>query len=355
MSVLIRALAYASRSYSLAYASRSDCFHHDIKKLMRHLILVAILILTSLVGCATMRNTFRQKQTLPTVWNQTPTLDDVVGNLKRQSGALQSISTSNATLTVPGAVIPLQSSVYAARPRSIRIRGAASAVTGQEIDFGSNNEQFWFWGKRLAERELYTARHDQFATSPARASVPIDPDWLMEAIGFLTFDGETYEPLRTTGTTCELVSRRQTPAGVFVKRLTIDAKTGCVTRQEMYDAQSQLLAVAESSQHRIDPTTGIVYPQRIEVQSRGATGKITLDLGTPVFNVASSLPPAIFVKPVIAGYTEVDLCAPPAVSPQALPVQRPATSVAPQVSPTVSPPPTAAPNIASGQTYTVVQ
>ena len=72
----------------------------------------------------------------------------------------------------------------AAVPPSAEMTG----LTGPELDLGSNDEVFWFWVRREQPPALYYCRHDQFAASPARQTLPIQPEWLIEAMGIAPFD-----------------------------------------------------------------------------------------------------------------------------------------------------------------------
>ena len=73
------------------------------------------------------------------------------------------------------------------RPCFFRLR-ADTGFTGQEVDLGSNAQLFWFWVKRNEPPAVYYCRHDQFATSQARQMIPIEPNWLIEALGTMEID-----------------------------------------------------------------------------------------------------------------------------------------------------------------------
>ena len=73
------------------------------------------------------------------------------------------------------------------RPRRFRLR-ADTMITGPEVDLGSNDELFWFWVRRSPEPAVYFCRHDQFSSSVARQVLPVEPEWLIDALGVATLD-----------------------------------------------------------------------------------------------------------------------------------------------------------------------
>lgn len=240
-----------------------------------------------------------------------PTLEQITSAINRNSQMIRNFTAENASVYVPGVVIPLQSRIIFERPKRLRIQGAASSLSGKEFDFGSNDTLFWFWMRRL-QGEMYYCRHDQFAVCPVRNAVPIEPDWLIDALGIAEFkptDRHT-GPLPAADGNWEIVSECQMPSGQFTKRTIVDSKIGWVLRQEMYSPQNELVARSVATDLRYDRSTGIYYPKRIEVQCQGADGAITIDLGAPVFNAAQPIPQATFDMPAFDAYRAIDLCSP---------------------------------------------
>ncbi len=244
------------------------------------------------------------------MFSTTPTLDQLTSAIYRNSTAMRSLSDHEATLRIPDVMIPLKASILLERPRRVRIRGEASAVTGKEIDLGSNDDHFWIWAKRIPERHVYYCRHDQFVNCPVRQMVPIDPAWILEAMGMIDFQAdETHNgPFPVEGDKLMFETLRPTPAGTVRKRTTVDPKSGCILRQEMYSPNGTLAAVAVSSNHEYDSVSGILYARHVEVQCQGASGSISIDLKRPKFNLPISSNE--FTKPSFPGYTEIDICSP---------------------------------------------
>ncbi|MDR3183353.1 MAG: hypothetical protein LBT89_10660 [Planctomycetaceae bacterium] len=274
-------------------------------------VLLAVLIIVSLAGCESLKNAFKRKDNAPPmITADNPSLEHITSAINRNSQMIHTLTAENASVYVPGVLLPLQSKIVFERPKKLRIQGAASSLSSKEFDFGSNDTLFWFW-MRLLKGEMYYCRHDQFAVCPVRSNIPIEPEWLIDAMGLAEFKPNDRHsgPTKTADGNWEIVSLCQTPSGQFTKRTVVDAKVGWIIRQEMYSPQNELIASSAATDLRYDRSAGIYYPKRVSVQCRGAEGTITIDLGVPVFNTQQA-PPSMFEMPPFDGYRAIDLCSP---------------------------------------------
>jgi len=278
--------------------------------------LSALLICLCLTGCAFLQklSLFKSGGAPPTqTWANasTPTLEEITIRVNQNSQRIQNFTTDNASLHMPGVYIPLHSRLTFERPKRLRIQGSATSFGNREFDFGSNDELFWLW-IRKNEGVMWYCRHEQYPLSPVREAIPMDPDWLIEALGVVEFKptDQHFGPTRLNDGNWEIVSHCQTLSGQFIKRTVIDHKTGWVMRQELYTPQSELIAMTQVTDSRFDRSTGIHYVKRAEVQCQGMTGKMTIDLGAPSFNRAEPFATSMFVMQVFDGYRALDLCGP---------------------------------------------
>ncbi|HID77162.1 MAG TPA: hypothetical protein EYP56_14345 [Planctomycetaceae bacterium] len=148
------------------------------------LTLCAGLLVAATAGCAWLNRP--SPWTPPPVFTAQPTLEQVIAAVNANSSRIQSFATERATLSGPG-IPTLRASIVFQRPRRFRLRGE-TGLSGPELDVGSNDELFWIWIRRSQPKALYHCRHDQFAASPVRQSLPIQPDWLIQALGVVEFD-----------------------------------------------------------------------------------------------------------------------------------------------------------------------
>lgn len=267
-----------------------------------------------------MQNLFQRKDTPPPqpfVNSTQPTLEQITSGINRNSHLIRNFTTENASIQIPGVLIPLHARLTFERPKRLRIQGSATSLSSQEFDFGSNDTLFWLWMRRNPG-EMWYCRHDQYPASPVRSDIPFDPDWLIEALGVVEFKpiDQHFGPTQLSDGNWEIMSHCQTPSGQYIKRTVIDSKIGWIVRQELYTPQNTLVALAEAADLRFDRSTGIYYVKRVSVQCQGMEGKMSIDLGSPTFNTSAAFPSSMFVMPTFEGYRAVDLCSPEFLQPR---------------------------------------
>jgi len=270
------------------------------------LSLVAGMLTLGTSGCAW----FRQPalSPLPSVLSQSPTLDEIITATNRNSSRIQSFSTSHAELSGPELTVTLRGvNIDFERPRRFRMR--ARSLAGAELDLGSNDELFWIWVARNEPAELYFCRHDRFASSNARRSLPIDPDWLVEAMGIVEFrpEDEHLGPYCSSPGQLEIHSTRHTADGPTRKITTVHASTGAVLKQQVYNHLGQLVAVATAHEHRRDPLSDLIMPRIVDIESPMSQFSLRVNLGNVAINTPTSNAAELWTMPRIEGWQTVDL------------------------------------------------
>ena len=304
------------------------------RTVLRLLVVVGLFSLSG-PGCAWLRAP--QPPPLRAQLPPSPTLDQVIQVVNNNSSQIHAFTTDEAVLSVSGTP-SLRTNIAFERPRRLRLR-AGTGLTGAELDVGSNDSLFWMWVMR--QPPLYYCRHDQFAASPARRMLPIEPDWLIEALGITQFDpalvhqGPTLHP----GGRLEVQTVRQTADGPATKRTIVDGTTGLVLEQSLYDAQGSLVAQARASRHRRDPMSGLIMPRVVEIDCPRAQFSMRIDLGNVRINPPEGIPAELWGMPTFPDTPMVDLGNPNLqFAPSAPHAARPATLAA---APPAMPPATA--------------
>jgi len=187
---------------------------------------------------------------------------------------------------------------------------AGTGLTGGELDVGSNEELFWFWMRRGDPPTVYFARHHEFQASSAHAAMPVDPQWLVEALGLVYLEpaGQHEGPYRTPEGHWQINTIVHSPVtGERIRKVTIvHAAAGWVLQQQIYDGREQLLARAIAGRHVRDPQSGAILPRQIDVHWPPAALTIRLELDDLTVNPAN-LSPGLWTKPEYPGYANVDL------------------------------------------------
>ena len=151
------------------------------------LITLLLATLAGQGGCAWLHSVFKMQDPQPLVLHQGAGLEEIIAAVNRNNSQIQSLYSESATLSSPSFPVTLRAKLAYQRPCYFRLL-AGTGVTGQEVDLGSNAQLFWFWVKRNQPPGVYYCRHDQYATSRARQTLPIEPNWLIEALGTMEID-----------------------------------------------------------------------------------------------------------------------------------------------------------------------
>jgi hypothetical protein len=238
------------------------------------------------------------------------TREQVVAAVNQNSARVQSLSVTGATITIPDVLgLPILSgNIAAERPGRFRLT-ASTAISGPEMDIGSNDELFWVWIKRNQPPAVYICRHDRFATSNIRQMMPIEPAWLVAALGMVDIDPATVfdGPAPRAGGKVELRTWLPSAAGTLQRVLVIDAYRAWVLEQYVYDASGTLLASAVAESHRWYELEQVSLPQRLAVRLPTAGLAINIDLGVVAINRLPGDPRALWALPSFEGYPQYDL------------------------------------------------
>ncbi|HYO26060.1 MAG TPA: hypothetical protein VEQ85_14045, partial [Lacipirellulaceae bacterium] len=273
--------------------------------------MAVVLALVCCASCArSLRNPFSSMgPPAPDLLAPAAPLKQIIATVNQNAQKVQSYQTNNASINIPGSLgIPtLRGNIAAQRPGRVRLQ-ASTAITGPEVDLGSNEELFWFWVRRNEPPQLYYSRHAQTPGSAAQQLMPIDPQWLMDALGLAEFrGGDQHEgPLPIDKNRVEIKSTIRTGAGVMTKRTVVDAHKAWVLEQHLYDSAGTLLASAVAKSHRYYPETGASLPQVVEIRSPPAELAMTIDVGTVELNRLANTP-QLWTLPTIPGSPAVDL------------------------------------------------
>jgi len=237
--------------------------------------------------------------------------EQIIAAVNQNSARIQSLSVTGASITIPDTLgLPLlNGNIAAERPGRFRLT-AGTALTGQEIDLGSNDELFWMWVRRNQPPAVYICRHDRFANSNIRQVKPIEPSWLLAALGIvdidpaLVFDG----PLPRGDGTVELRSWLPSSFGRLNRVTVIDARRAWVVEQHIYDqAGTTLLASSVAESHRYYPVEQVSLPERLSIRLPTSGINLKIDLGAMQINQLNGDRQQLWTLPAFEGFPQYDL------------------------------------------------
>jgi hypothetical protein len=238
--------------------------------------------------------------------------EQIVAAVNQNSSRVQSLAVSNASITIPNMLgLPLLSGNIAAE-RPGRFRLTAGSVAGPELDLGSNDELFWLWLRRNQPPAVYICRHAQFANSNIRQILPVEPSWLLAALGMVDIDpasvisGPLPSP-RGSGTV-ELRTWLSSAGGNLQRVLLIDARRAWVIEQHVYDqAGTTLLASARAETHRYYPVEQVSMPERVSIELPTTNLKLAINLGQMQINQLQGDRAQLWTLPPFEGSPQYDL------------------------------------------------
>jgi len=247
---------------------------------------------------------------LPRTLPAQPTLDQIIATVHDNTQRVRSYMAPQAVLIVPG-VPRLSAQVACEPPRRFRLR-AQTAVTGSELDIGSNDDLFWLWIRRHQPPVMLHCRHDRYEQSTARRLLPIRADWMPELLGLVNFRPEDRHegPFPLPDGRLEIRSRIAASDGELLKSTILDGTTGLVVEQHLFTATGERLASCRTTRHRVDPQSGAALPRFVEVSWPASGIEFQLELTTISTNVPSSDPGQLWQMPAYEGYQPVDLADP---------------------------------------------
>ena len=250
---------------------------------------------------------------LPRVLPAQASLEQIVATVHDNTRRVRSYLAPQAVLAGPG-VPRLSAQVACEPPRRFRLR-AQTAVTGNELDIGSNDDLFWLWIRRHEPPVMLFCRHDAYAQSAARKLLPLRADWMPELLGLVNFRAEDKHegPYVLPDGRLEIRSRMVAPEGDMLKSTILDATTGLVMEQHLFTVAGERLASVRTSRHRVDPQSGAALPRLVEVSWPASGVEFQLELNTITTNAPASDPGQLWQMPSYEGYTPVNLADPAVV------------------------------------------
>jgi len=278
-------------------------------------------------GCQIFRRAGTSSAPIPVKFNQLPSQQQLLASLKSRSDSVRQLN-SRVTVAFPGAP-KIKGTLQVEFPDRMRMKAGVLGASEMGVDVGSNEQEFWIWSKANLPGQppaFYHANHLAFARSPIRQSIPLEPKWLIEAIGLPHFSPTDvhYGPAMTADGRMKLFTVHQTASGRQTRVTLLAAGSGVVEQQAIYDASNRLIAYTNSTEYKNYPDQNLSLPQNVELnvlQPDGQMMKIKIDMGTFSINSLYGDPNKMWAKPTPPGgvsnvdLTQVSNQAPAAIQP----------------------------------------
>lgn len=279
------------------------------------LICVALVALAA-AGCESTRWNWLKRDTGDTAkkGSAAPNVKALVEYLNDNARRVNSVKVDDLDVdaTMENQSFNLRGRIYAEKPKNFRMK--VTLFGKDEVDVGSNKSEFWFWALKNPEKYQYFCSYDDLNAGRMRVTLPlpIQPEWIMEAMGLGPFGpAEKYELVPDGPNTVHLVEKAKSPQGTPVRKVIV------MNRREMKAPQPQVTAfllLDDATQQEIcsahihtttQDRSGAILPHRMEL--RMPSQKVSLKLRLDGMTVNKAIEATAFQRPQMVGVEPYNL------------------------------------------------
>lgn len=227
-------------------------------------------------GCQIFHGFGTKTTPAPAVLNGLPSQAMLLGRLNEHSSRVRQLQ-ANVALELPGTP-RLSGTLILERPNRLRLKAGVGGISEMGFDVGSNAELFWIWNKASLPGQpppsIYYARQSDYHLVQQLASIPIDPQWIIDATGLVEFSpADVHQGPFAEGGRLKLITTRRTPTGHVTRVSVIDPRTALILQQALYDANNRLIGYTNSTNFEYFETEKVSLPRRIEMHLFGPQGQ----------------------------------------------------------------------------------
>jgi hypothetical protein len=264
-----------------------------------------------------------------TTWATAPKADDLVAYLNRNAQPVTSIEAKDALVTAKqNGESPIDLTSYLACQKGARpgtppnFRLQSYVVGNEEVDIGSNSQEFWFWIKRAPQPYVYHCAYADYPDVAKRGAMPFpfQPEWVVEALGMAEYDPKAKYEVRESKATYDLVLRSRSAKGNEVVKVVAFHKSPRAGQSQVAayilyepDAKNQLQtvcsAVVEDSQAVTAGGKTVVLPVKVRLSYPKEKAELTINLGKTKVNQPFGQTDAnvLFTRQTLNSYKSYDL------------------------------------------------
>jgi hypothetical protein len=286
---------------------------------MRHaplgLGLGAALVLTGCTNWPHVRNPGTAAAPQARVPTETPTAAALVAYLNDNGRRVQALECRELDLDARERLQPisLMGWMVCQKPRNFRL--GAKVVGQPAVDMGSNHQEFWFWISKSDPPYLFHCGHADFARGQGRLQLPIQPEWILDALGLGECGPVENYQVAVRPQTLELIEQAVSPQGQPVRKVTVFSRAAAqgyapqVVERKLIDARGQEICKATISEVQQDRASGAVIPKRVRLVWPAQHIELKMKLDEVTVNPPLDGPRAarLFTRPQLSGVPSYDL------------------------------------------------
>ena len=251
---------------------------------------------------------------LPVVFSEesTPPIEQIIAAVNR-TDAIEKMQSTSTTIELVDTGYPrLSASLAVARPHGLSIKGGIGLLPGTGFDLGSNDQVFWMRYPEGVYKTLVYASHDEYESNLLSGPLPVNPKWLIEAMGLVHLDPQLVieTPIRRADGHWEIRTQIPTASGTFRRILVVDGNGGFVLQQAIYDPFGRLVASAQGADFRYYDQEDVVLPHSVNIRILSTSApplSMQIEIGGYVLNQLLGEEAALFQLPAEGNHQMIDL------------------------------------------------
>ena len=208
-----------------------------------------------------------------------PTAESLVKYLNENANRIppgQALNCTNVTIdaNADGTRVGVSAMMQCQAPRNFLLTGLA--LGNPVVDIGSNDKEFWFWGKQFNPPYLYHCSY-QALERGVKVPFPFQPDMVLNALGLAPYDPAKPYTVRVTPDNrgrkfIELTEQTRSPENKPIQKITVfnfnqvtDPSQPQVVAHILKDAQNKVICAAYVRYvQRVGGESGAIIPQMID-------------------------------------------------------------------------------------------
>jgi hypothetical protein len=244
-----------------------------------------------------------------------PTAQALVDYLNDNARRVQSLECRDLNLDARQGLqsVGLMGQLVCQKPRNFRM--GANVAGSQQVDLGSNDQEFWYWIGKADPPYLFHCSYTDFPRASGRLPFPFQPDWMIEAMGIAEYGPAANYQVVDRGKTLELVEQTVSARGDRVRKVTVFNRTQThgtdpqVLAHVLQDANGKEICGAYISEVQQDPATGAVLPRRIRLVYPAERMELKLKLDEVAVNrpIDPQRTARLFTRPNLSNVQSFDL------------------------------------------------
>jgi hypothetical protein len=274
---------------------------------MRSLQYLICLSMLSLPGCIFLKNSSNPNKDVkpPKFISKVPTEAELVSFLNHSDDPSKKIRSFEAEsiwidASAEGKRVPtVRGEMYCETPRNFRLQGKVAGF--DQIDFGSNDKQFWFWIKESPDPKIFYCSYEDFERGVA-LPFPFQPEWVVEVLGMAEYGDPSNYKVVEKPQHFELV-QETTLQGKPVKKIIVFSRLDSpfpkpqIVEHKVVDQQGRVLCTAQINRLGRDKKTGIIYPDKVVLEWPAEKLQMKLELGSVSINKGFKNAAQLFALP----------------------------------------------------------